>query len=212
VKEFERGVLRGHYDRRDERLVDDLEDATSELRSAARRPEDLRRLLRVWHEIECLQQRVEAAIFNPVYYPPNPPLARCWQSVVAAGACFQRELQLLQHPHPIHRWPVGRIEYQPVKPIVVPTRPNRDPFGYDAYRRPFGRPENVLPSNDVPRYRNPSSVPVWSNGAFPSDRYRNRAITIPPSNQDASSRNRVEGRRREVGAAVIGAVLTRLLD
>jgi hypothetical protein len=100
VREFERGVLRAHcFGRYDERLVDRLEDTTSRLRSAARHPDRVERLLYEWNEIQSLHPRVAEAIFDPARYPHHPQLAQCWAQVQCTFDRFAHQLLLLQIPH-----------------------------------------------------------------------------------------------------------------
>lgn len=126
VRDFEDHVFRIHYiDRYDKRLVDELEDATSHLRSAARHPDDLRRLLYRYRAVESLHFRVESALFGPDRYRANPVLARCWERVTCAHADLAEEIRCVcghrgrpsfRHGHIGHghrdfdspRWPIDR--------------------------------------------------------------------------------------------------------
>lgn len=82
VREFRREVHRLRYiERYDRRLVDDLERATHRFRSAAHRPDDVRRLLYHWSELQTLHGRVESAIFGRDCYPFDPVLGAHWQRV-----------------------------------------------------------------------------------------------------------------------------------
>ena len=119
VRDFERGVLRAHcFGRYDERLVDRLEDTTSRLRSAARHPERVDRLLYEWNEIQSLHPRVAEAIFDPARYPYHGQLAACWAEVQCAFDRFGHEVLWLQGNHSHHRQlgPSG---------IIVPHAANR---------------------------------------------------------------------------------------
>mgnify|MGYP001827411352 CR=1 FL=1 len=99
VREFERGVLRAHcFGRYDERLVDRLEDTTSRLRSAARHPERVERLLYEWNEIQSLHPRVAETIFDPQRYPHHTQLAGCWARVQCTFDRFAHELYSLHAP------------------------------------------------------------------------------------------------------------------
>ena len=198
VREFERGVFRAHcFGHYDERLVDRLEDATSRLRSATRHPEKIDRLLYEWDEVQSLQPRVAAAIFNPDRYPHHPELAVCWQRVTCAGQQLANELLTLQIPLPRHhhiapphirsydRVPAATFEGQP--PRFPVTRPNLGSHGFVAPPRP----------SDRANYGGEISV-ARRGGPHPQSH--------------ASPANRVEPSRRDVGAALVGAMLTRLLD
>ncbi|MEL6106142.1 MAG: hypothetical protein AAFU85_08900, partial [Planctomycetota bacterium] len=63
VRRFEREVLRCDVHRNDERLVDDLEDSTSRLRTAARNPQRLDRLFRAFYETRLFHYQVERVFF-----------------------------------------------------------------------------------------------------------------------------------------------------
>ncbi|NND98785.1 MAG: hypothetical protein HKN47_15810, partial [Pirellulaceae bacterium] len=96
VVEFERQVIRARsFDRADVRLVDDLEDATSVLRSAARNPDRVDRLLPAWREVTALQGIVERAIFDRACYPTNPVIVYHWQAVTYAYAQIATEMSCL---------------------------------------------------------------------------------------------------------------------
>jgi hypothetical protein len=121
VREFERGVFRAHcFGRYDERLVDRLEDATGRLRSATRHPDDLDRLFYEWGEVECLQPRVQAAIFNITRYPHDPQLAECWSRVLCSYERLAHELLVLQAPHS-HRLHHGAATLSRAKRTAQPT-------------------------------------------------------------------------------------------
>ena len=93
VREFERQVLRVPYiHRHDERLVDDLEDQTSRLRSAARHPEIASRFIPEWNKTLSLQAQVETAIFGPGCYPRNPVLEQHWQQVLYRFAVMAEQV------------------------------------------------------------------------------------------------------------------------
>ena len=86
VKDFERAVDRSRYmDRAQERIADDLEDASSRLRSAARRPERADRLLRAWNETQYLQRRAEVVIFANPNCPSGLELSASWNRVLYAS-------------------------------------------------------------------------------------------------------------------------------
>jgi hypothetical protein len=89
VVDFERHVIKSRmFERYDVRLVDDLEDSTSRLRSASRHVHRSQeydyRFASAMRDINKLQARVEQAIFGQACYHPSPELIRCWQSVVHA--------------------------------------------------------------------------------------------------------------------------------
>ncbi len=121
VREFERQVLRLHYmEREDERLVDDLEDHTSVLRSASRHPENSSRFADAWVKTQLLQSHVEAVIFGRACYPRNPVLERAWHAVIDQYLIMAEQIECMHlHPRNTHR---GSIYYQtpPIVPSVYP--------------------------------------------------------------------------------------------
>ncbi len=114
VCEFERSVLRAHcFGRYDVRLVDRLEDTTSRLRSAARHPDRMERLLYEWNEIQSLHPRVGEAIFDGARYPYHPQLAERWAQVQCTFDRFAQELLSLNASHSPHGVPV-------IAPVIAP--------------------------------------------------------------------------------------------
>lgn len=93
VREFERLVRRRRYvDRLDERLVDDLENSTARLTSAARNLRRPDRLIERFALTERFHWRVEAAFFTRTPYPIDPELEECWILVVRAYENLGAEL------------------------------------------------------------------------------------------------------------------------
>lgn len=210
VKDFERGVHRSdcfsHYD---ERIVDRLEDATSRLRSAARHPDRFDRLLYEWNEVQSLMPRVQAAIFDPARYPPHPQLAVCWERVTCAGERFAEQLRCLTAPVSVGP-PHYRHPHHAVPPVVAP-RPHRSHHfpgeaSYHDYR--YGYPADI----SSPEVRFPGS----HHGGHGHYSRHGNAISIPPTRVAPSPfgppPRTVEPTRRDIGRAVIGALLTRILD
>lgn len=118
VVHFEREVIRARaFDRYDVRLVDDLEDSTSRLRSAARHvrrsPDHDHRFTSALREVTKLQQRVERAIFAADCYHASQNLVGCWAAVNRAYAILINEANCLHEP-----------VFQPFqeKRFVVPNR------------------------------------------------------------------------------------------
>ena len=99
VRRFEREVLRCDVHRSHERLVDDLEDSTSRLRSAARNPERLDRLFRAFYETRLYHHQVERLFFVDGIYPPNARLEFYWDIVAQAYVVLEREMQRCGSPH-----------------------------------------------------------------------------------------------------------------
>lgn len=96
VREFERHVQRVRYVARcDERLVDDLEDSTSRLRTAARQLNRLDRLCQRFAETDFLHQQVEGVFFGSGVYPPDPRLDACWLNVARTYQALAFEMNQL---------------------------------------------------------------------------------------------------------------------
>ncbi|TWU45672.1 hypothetical protein Q31b_08480 [Novipirellula aureliae] len=223
VCDFEGHVLRLRYiEREDRRLVDQLEDATSRLRSDARRASDLdlralERLNGTWAEIESLHHTVEIALFDQPSYPCNPTLEACWARVDMAHRQFGLVLGranaiAAEQQASMHNHAISRLSISP--PVAAPIH-------YESYR------QRVAP---IPSYRSPSSP-------TPTDRFRSTPIRSTPSSGFDHSRNQVSpygeaslgqeryiGRQtyrqpglqriesRDVGAALVGALLSRVLQ
>jgi len=136
VVDFERHVIRARtFERHDVRLVDDLEDSTSRLRSAARHvhrsPDFDHRFDSALRTIVKLQDRVEHAIFGQACYRPSPELSRCWSNVVHTYAAVINVASCLNdHGHR----PVQESIYR--QPNVTPRfTPPFAPQPFEA--RPF---------------------------------------------------------------------------
>jgi hypothetical protein len=174
VRRFEQHVQRVRYiEPCDERLVDDLEDASGDFRSAARHPEDLSRLLYTWETVSSLQARVELALFRRGNYPCHPLLEQCWQEVVVHYGRLAALMDGFLAPCPVHSFrPPQEIRYRYDQyrfPAAVTPNPagfelpstNANPWGFDAYRRGFGRAEvsprgAVAPPRGIPSVQRPA--------------------------------------------------------
>lgn len=208
VVEFERHVRDLRYiDRYDRRLVDDLEDSTSKLRSAARHPDQVSRLIYAWQEIQSLHARVERAIFHRACYPPNPSLARCWERV--AWAYGEVAIQLdrtlpaygigvppLPEPYPAYGPALTPPAFggQASRSSEVLRRRSYDASRFDQLNR-YGRT-----SQDVIARPLPQRPDLDRFGAPPA------RIVVPTGNL-----GRPDG-RRQAAAAILGSVLNRVLN
>lgn len=134
VRHFERAVLRVPcFDRRDERIVDLLDDASIQLRIAARHPEYQHRLHSMWDQIQSLEQLVADTIFGHPRCPAGGELAVRWDQVAHAGADFAAQLALVQCVVPRYGVPILPIyvfpnhrhhdhgHEQPVRPSAAQT-------------------------------------------------------------------------------------------
>lgn len=90
VVNFERVVVRTRgIQRIDEKAVDRFEEATKQLRLAARNPSHANRLRYQWRDVRTLQYQIEAIIFGK--YTLNRDLAVAWQDVLIAEVIFNDE-------------------------------------------------------------------------------------------------------------------------
>ena len=85
VREFERTVIRSRFlSSVHRRVADDLEDATARLRSAARHPDRVGRLLDAWHQVQHLHDRAAAIIFGDPVCAGDWELTHRWNIVQRA--------------------------------------------------------------------------------------------------------------------------------
>lgn len=211
VRDFERHVLRIRYiERCDERLVDDLEDSTSRLRSAARHPDRLDRLFERFAETDVLHCRVETVFFTEPIYPPNRELEICWRRVAHAYGALVEEMRCLgsQHHHG-HRYPLGTGGHDhPTRPtaglvIPVPTLPITAPITAIG---PGPGIRGTLPPQNLPRLPRADSMPRSASvpqGAVGADLQRGRQDVTP------SYSRRTITTRDQLRSAVFGALLQR---
>lgn len=126
VVHFERHVIQARtFDRYDVRLVDDLEDSTSRLRSAARHAyrsaDHDYRFASAMRAVTKLHSRVEQAICGEPSFHQHPELAGCWQAVTHAFAAVINEANCLaQHRH-IHVQETWHRVPNYAPQVVVPT-------------------------------------------------------------------------------------------
>ena len=223
VKAFEdRAKDHDHLPRYDRRLVDQLEDATSDLRSAAKHPEELERLLFHWNNVQPLHSRVDLAIFHRPGYPVSPLLSRSWQRVDITFNQLAAEMSLLHTPH-VHAY----RSHRPVisgPPALAPRGgdwPRRAPYGSldrrdspdrrDSLdfrdRRDFERPAYASPLAPMPH------APIHSDRGeihqrLPAPVHDDHLVPAAPRRQVFP----IERRGEDVGRAVIRGLLSRLLD
>lgn len=229
AKDFERVVDRSRYVSRVQRdLADDLEDASSDLRSAARRPERRTELVTTWQQVQFIQSQVETVIFGNPNCPSRVDLLPCWQEVLCAAAAFEEQLALLPACgvgafQPAYRTPIHTLPTHHYRPRVQEVHPSWH-RSHHLYRAPsWNTPSWNSPSWNTPR----SSTPSWNS--FPSNgRYRLPASSlhlhddvrierhsISPSERQIQQTERHLQRApsyRQWDSATLGALISRLID
>ena len=226
VVDFERHVIRARYDRHIIRLVDDLEDETSVLRSASRDPYS-HRFECALNEVTALSRRVEAAIFGPSCRRPDPRIIACYEQVTCAYNELMEQVRCLSGAHdPVIAAPRVTVPRVTVPRVTVPhtTMPRVPisplPYGVTPhhYRPNYNAP--IVPGTPnfnvpVPGVRVPS-IPapnVPGNLVPPRTSVYNRHGYTRDFNRDirATDYHRSYG-RQDVGAALVGALLSRMMQ
>ena len=203
VRKFEKVVLRCDFVRRcDERLVDDLEDSTSTLRSAARDTARLDRLYRAFYETRLLHFQVERVFFVHSTYPRHPQLEYYWDIVARAYQNLELQMQRCGSPNGISYRP--RVSVQIPAPITCPTPRYIPPAPRSVYvPQPALSPYSPRPALE-PRSARPSTLPPTPTISTPrigGDERFNR--TPYPTRQPVASRNGLR-------VTLTGAMLQRL--
>ena len=152
VVDFELHVIKSRqFERYDVRLVDDLEDSTSPLRSRARNahrnPDYAYKFESALRSVVTLHARVEKAIFHQSYSRPSPELQRCWQEVEQAYSCLILEANRFANPAPVREANFYQPSYEPRR--IAPTN----------YVPPVAVPQRLAPQIFQP---NPSFIPQSS--------------------------------------------------
>ncbi|MCC9654269.1 hypothetical protein [Rhodopirellula halodulae] len=143
VRTIDRDVLR---------LIDDFEDQTSDLRSAARHPDRTYRLAQEYNQAQFLQSQTERAVFGSRCPIIAERLSPCWNDVLSAFAFVQQQMAYVQ-PYVVgrpgtcgldHGAAYGISPYRSSKPVAYPyrgslNRTSRAPDPRDFYR---GSPRN----------------------------------------------------------------------
>ena len=167
VRDFERQVLRTRgVSSSIKRLVDDLEDSTSDLKSAARDPARFDRLMNRFADNDALHARVEMTFFGDPLCPPTRELAEIWIAVSGSYAAFTYELQYLQQLRNAKRGiRVPIVDHGFVPPFYpTPAYPTPAPMVGPPTR---AYPESFYPSETAPLYRSQgySTGPVLGGDA-----------------------------------------------
>ncbi|WP_436714358.1 hypothetical protein U8335_14765 [Roseiconus lacunae] len=223
VKDFERLVLRTDgVERCDERLVDDLEDSTSHLRSASR---DLRRIDRLFEKFaktESLHRQVESVFFHQGRYPYCPRLEASWRLVSFHFAGVVRELNALQLGRPIGTCNIGSRG-------GVSVHVSNPSISVRSLAKPPVTPPHI---GSIHQNRGPNAAGNWNdlgdwnsrhrgNVAHPHDHHRpsGRAGTHPAYGIGADLQRRHDPRKSptiersakdELRRAIVGAILQRM--
>lgn len=182
VRKFEHQVLRTRHIRKSvERLVDQLEDSTSRLKSAARDPGRFDRLYDRFVKTDALHARVELTFFGNSLYPPDQQISECWGWVLRAHRQLVQEIIYLRQ---LRR---SRRGYS--APIVDHSAGFSTPLELGRYGSSVLRPQ--------------SSRLQFSAPATPSGVHLQRS-----DRSDAPTRRRIST-GSELRSAVIGAKLER---
>lgn len=222
VRHFERAVLRAPcFDRQHERIVDRLEDATSRLRSAARRPDYLYQLQITWNEIQSLQHLVAKTIFGHPFCPVGGELVVRWDRVVQAGAVFAGQLALMHCDVPRYgapRLPIYGVSSHHHHDHGHHDHGRPDMESHDQKPLPYWHPSRTQYGQgiDVPKQDLMISAPTL----VPRDSRDRRKVTPAPRNPSGVQIQRtpkVVARRgisstpspRKIGSVTTGAMLMR---
>lgn len=103
VRHFEIAIYERGFDHYTKRLVQRLEDAAIEMRSASHQPSQLDRLLHAWEDIQLLHPRVEAYGFrarSSCSIRADSRLQDRWERVNCAYRDLAREIACLLGEHP----------------------------------------------------------------------------------------------------------------
>lgn len=103
VRHFEIAIYDRGFDHYTKRLVQRLEDAAIEMRSASHQPNQLDRLLHAWEDIQLLHPRVEAYAFrarSSCQTRNDTGLQECWERVNCAYRDLGEEIACLLGEHP----------------------------------------------------------------------------------------------------------------
>ncbi|MCA9139816.1 MAG: hypothetical protein KDB00_23750 [Planctomycetales bacterium] len=232
VRAFERQVLRTpQMPSSVERLVDDLEDSTSRLKSAANDPARFDRLMDRFVATDQLHARVQLTFFGDPRFPPGPELESCWFTVDQAYGDLCYEIRYLQQIRSARRGQsvpivdhgyVGQ-SYGVVAPPVAPqiNVQNSVIYGNSPYRSTYSptfRLETFGPRPALNGYTpapalNPQTFHPARSSAGPSvyaapsgvphgANLQRRDATDAPTRQAITTRNGLR-------AAVTGALLQR---
>ncbi|TWT92482.1 hypothetical protein [Neorhodopirellula pilleata] len=179
------------------RLIDRLEDQTSDLRSATRRVSDLSRVLYEFNEVQSLHQRVPEAVFASGCPIIRAALGPCWNEAEVAYRLLANEVRLLQTYayRSGYRGDFGRpdcVHPFSSSPLNSPTFPN-------AYAPvPRVAPVPTLPPQASLRSPTPPAYVV------PGSRFSN-SRPLPPSPHD-----RFQSNGTDLGNAILGSLLSRV--
>jgi hypothetical protein len=223
--DFERHVYRAKYfDSYDERLADRLECAAREFRSAAKNPNDIRRLLYHWQDLTALHVRSQELLVN-AHADCDPELLRCWQPVAETFACLVEEMRCLAaggHDRPYPGFSGAPGIYGPERlhgterlygpdrpygpePLYVPERLER---GSEFGMRPEGNLGYAVPRGSAGPLG--TQAPLRNQPSLGGNR---AAVQLRPQVfSDPSQRGVPVDPGRELGAAIAATILNRLLN
>lgn len=222
VRKFEFQVLRTRHIRKTaERLVDQLENSTSQLKTVARDPARFDRLYNRFVQTDALHARVALTFFGNSLYPPDPQLYECWGLVVQTHQQLIQELLYLKQLRQSRRgYSVPIVDHSAdfaVRPALGPSfgqrgisaaRRNPDSFYRSDYTATF-RPETFGPRPALrPVSPRPALSPGSARSGFAESPTPHGARLERNDRSDAPKRRSIST-RSELRSAVTGAMLQR---
>jgi len=191
------------------RLIDRLEDQTSDVRSAARRFEDASRLLAEFAEVTSLQASVEQAVFGDGCPIVRRALGGCWNEVLAAYTALEFQIRQLQSRHGVGFRGPSNCDHVGSRPFGQPfAQPGRGPSaridaGFGG--RPFGTPPASFNRHESLRFQSslPGQAPVRS---------RARSTSVPSPFSPSAPAGFSRQSQPNVGALILGGLLSRIVQ
>ena len=223
VRTFEQLVLRTPYISQPvERLVDDWEDSTSRLKTAARDPLRFDRLASRFVQTDALYSRVELTFFGDPIFAPDPQLDACWSTVSQAHANLVEEIRFLQELRRSRRGrsgltvaPSGRhVGHHTTSQFSVPQSRPTPASLYSSDYTPAFRAEAFGPRPALSRLSPRPVLGSRSVSRLASPSVSRQAVVSPEARFEQDGRNgtltrRTISTREDLRDAVIGAMLQR---
>ncbi|WP_233215300.1 hypothetical protein [Rhodopirellula bahusiensis] len=189
VRSLDRGVLR---------LIDDFEDQTSDVRSAARHPDRSDRLAREFNDVQFLQAQTEQAVFGSGCPIIARALTRCWSDVLGSFAALQQQMAYVQ-PYVSAR-PAVTCDVHHQSRYSAPTYPASRPVVFP------GQTPLPLPRTVPHVQQKPISYPHRNSRDFGSHDF-NRGSSHRDAPRPGNYRASIPSRKSVPKGAEIGLVL-----